>query len=101
MKNHLKVFSSLLALLLLVSLGVFPTATVVADQNSQDKTRDFMENMLPIDLSKYTINLIYDTTLDGVPLSNDNRKINTLRYELNSENSKLRVGFIVENDVIW
>jgi hypothetical protein len=99
MKKHLiKISVSLLTLLLVVSFIAVPTT--VAGQTTQNKAIDFMENVLSIDLSKYTVSLKVDSILDGVPLTNDVRKINNLMYALNSENSNIEVYFAVENDVI-
>jgi len=55
-KRLMKLFAPLLALLIVASLGVFPVTTV-ADKDNQDETLDFMKQVLPIDLSKYKINL--------------------------------------------
>jgi hypothetical protein len=96
----MKFFVSLLSLLIVSSL-VFPATVVVADQDSQEKTMEFMEQVLPIDLSKYYIVLKIDSTREGTPpLFDDNRKVTDMLYELRSENSVVHVSFSVENGVI-
>ena len=99
-KRLVKIFVPLLALLIVTFLGVFP-APIVADQASQDKTMDFMEQVLPIDLSKYNINLKTDSTRNGTPpFFDDNRKVTDLYYELSSESSMVYVDFRIEKDTI-
>lgn len=68
---------------------------------NQDKALAFMENMLPVDLSRYSINLVNDSTMYGVPLAkDDNRIINNLLYELTSKDSNLHISFTFEKDVM-
>lgn len=96
-KQLIKIFVSLLVALIATSLaGVFPARA--ADQTT-DKYIDFMENVLSVDISKYTITLEVNSTLDSLP-SNVNRTINNLRYELTSEQSRLDITFMVEKGVI-
>lgn len=96
----MKSFAILIASLLVASLAVFPTAAF-AEQTNQDKTMDFMEQVLPIDLSKYTINLKADSSLKDTPLPSDNnKKSDNLLYELSSENSKLQISFKIEKGII-
>jgi hypothetical protein len=97
-KRLTKIVVSLLVLVLVASFGVFPT--VVASQTNQEKATDFMKNMSQIDLSKYAIKLTIDSEMDGAPLSNNNRQINYLVYELTSEYSTLLVDFNFENDIM-
>ncbi|MCL2287583.1 MAG: hypothetical protein FWC33_00125 [Candidatus Bathyarchaeota archaeon] len=100
MKKHLtKIIAPLLSLLIVTSLVALPSP-VVGQTSTQKKAMDFMENMLQIDLSKYTINIISDATLGGIPLTNGNRKIHDILYELTSENSKLHVAFVFEKDIM-
>ncbi|MCL2135113.1 MAG: hypothetical protein FWH37_06125 [Candidatus Bathyarchaeota archaeon] len=101
MKNWLvKKFAILLVLLIVTSVTIFSNVTV-ADQVSQEKTMNFMEQVLPIDLSKYTINLKTDITRDGTPpLFDDNRKVTDMLYELRSESSSVDITFSVENGAI-
>jgi hypothetical protein len=100
MKKQLtKCFVSLFVLLLVASLGVFPTPTV-ADQTNQNKAMDFMEKVMHIDLSKYDVEVKNDVVQEGYPVFDDNRIRNDIIYELNSEKSKLLVDFSFEKDVI-
>ncbi|MDR2719500.1 MAG: hypothetical protein LBC03_01680 [Nitrososphaerota archaeon] len=98
MKKHLKFFASLFALLLVASLAVFPAATR-ADQTNQEKAVDFMEKVLPIDLSKYTITLKADTTQTDVPQP-EGYNMQSLLYSLSSENSELTAAFNIEKGKI-
>ena len=100
MKKQLtKIFAPLLIALIAASFGAFPAA--YAEQTTaQDKAMDIIENVLSVDLSKYIISLKHDSTLDGVPLANDTRTINTLLYTLSSEDSTLDVNFIVEKGIV-
>jgi hypothetical protein len=100
MKKQLtKCFVSLFVLLLVASLGVFPTPAV-ADQTNQNKSIDFMEAIMHIDLSKYTVSLGSDVVQKGFPVFDDNRIRNDIIYELSSEKSKLLVDFSFEKGVI-
>lgn len=94
-----KIFAPLLVALIAASFVAFPAA--YAEQTTtQDKAMDIIENVLSVDLSKYIISLKHDSTLDGVPLANETRTINTLLYTLSSENSTLDVNFIVEKGIV-
>jgi hypothetical protein len=84
-------------LLIVTSLQVFPH-TIRANQTSQDKAMDFMENVLPINTSKYTITLRIDTAAKGRSLFNYN--ISDLQYELSRGSSRVYVDFRIENDII-
>jgi hypothetical protein len=95
-----KIFTTLFAVLIITSLGVFSTNTVSGQTTDQTKAIDFMENILPVDLSKYSINTISDAILDGFPLADNNRKIHDILYELTSENSKLHISFAFEKGVL-
>jgi hypothetical protein len=68
---------------------------------AQDKAMDFMQNMLPIDLSKYSINLISNSIMYGVPTAkNDNRIIIDILYHLNSTDNDLEIGFAFEKGIM-
>ena len=79
-----------------------PSQTTAA----QDKAMNIIENVMSVDLSKYTIDLQSSDIMDGIPLANDNRKITTLRYALTpledngDEDSAIEVYFTVEKDVL-
>jgi hypothetical protein len=96
-RRLMKIFTTLLILLIITSLGVFP-ATTVADKSGQDKAMDFMKKVLPINTSKYTIHLRIDTAPNGKALFNYN--ITNLQYELSRGESKLYVDFTIENDIL-
>jgi hypothetical protein len=55
-----------------------------------------MENVLSVDVSKYTVELKNNSTLDSVPLTNDNRKITDMLYGLTSEQSDIDITFSLE-----
>jgi len=93
----------LFALLIVTSLiTVFP-APVTAQSNSdaQKKAMYFIKNVLPVDLSKYAISFHSESIQDGTPISNDNRKVTSLQYQLTSEDSDLEVNFLIERNTIW
>ena len=96
----MKIFVSLFVLLLVASLGVFPSTTV-ADKTNQDKAVDFMEKVMHIDLSKYDVTVKNDVVQEGYPVFDDNRKRNDILFELSSENSNMLVDVSFEKDVIW
>ena len=100
MKKQLtKIFVTVLVVLLTASFfGAFSAPVAGQTTTDQEKAMDFTENVLLINLSKYKVNLTIDFIMDGVPLANDNRKIHNLMYELNSENSNLKIYFTVEKD---
>ncbi len=102
MKKHLtKKFAVLFALLLVVSLAVFPATTTAGQTTNQEKAMDFMEKALSgnIDLSKYTTTLTMDSTLSGIRPP-DGYNVEDLSYSLSSENSELTLGISIENGVI-
>jgi hypothetical protein len=99
MKKYLmKIFTPLLVLLITMSLiaGVFPA---IATNQPADEYTNFMEKVLTVDVSKYTIELTSNFTSDA-PLSIVDRKITYLQYELNSEQSGIIVLFRVEKGII-
>ena len=106
MKKQLtKIIAPLLVLLIVISLAAFSVPVTAQTTTAQEKAMYFMETMLPIDLSKYTITLKNENTMDGIPALSDtvsaiNRKVTQLLYQLNSENSELTVNFIIENGKI-
>lgn len=68
---------------------------------AQDKAMDFMKNMLPVDLSKYSITVRSNSIMNGVPTAkDDNRIITNILYELKSTDSYLQIGFAFEKDVM-
>jgi hypothetical protein len=105
-KQLIKTVTPLLTLLIIISLAAFPVPVTAQNTTSaQEKTMHFMETMLPIDLSKYTIKLQNENTMDGTPALSDivpaiNRKITSLTYQLTSEESVLHINFLVEKDKI-
>jgi len=101
-KQFMKIIAPLLALLIAASLvGVFPAQVTAQTSTAQEETMYFMENLLPIDLSQYTIKLLNESTMVGIPLGDINRNMTTVRYQLTSEESTLTVTFIVEHDTVW
>jgi hypothetical protein len=68
---------------------------------AQDKAMDFMKNMLPVDLSKYSINIRSNSIMNGVPTAkDDNRIIINVLYELKTTDSYLQIGFAFEKGVM-
>ncbi|MDR0372785.1 MAG: hypothetical protein LBI79_04405 [Nitrososphaerota archaeon] len=71
---------------------------------AQDKVTDIIENVMSVDLSKYTLE-IKSNSLDGVPLSNNDRKITNLICTLTplegtGESGVVTIFFMVERDVV-
>jgi len=68
---------------------------------AQDNAMDFMKNMLPVDLAKYSITLRSNSIMNGVPTAkDDNRIIINILYRLNSTDSDLELGFAFEKGII-
>jgi hypothetical protein len=129
-KQMTKIIATLFAILIVTSLTTFftpivnqataqdnippptpATGTNTSPPNTDQPTADqekamyFMENLIPIDLSKYTIQLKNEWTTDKIPsLSKTapeiDRKITRLIYQLNSEERKLTINFIIEKGKI-
>ncbi|MDR0372216.1 MAG: hypothetical protein LBI79_01435 [Nitrososphaerota archaeon] len=106
MQKHLtKIFTPLLVVLMVTSFfGASPSPAAGQTPAAQDKTLDIIENVLSVDLSKYTIELKI-APLDGMPLSNNDRKLTNLIYTLtplesNDANSAVTIFFMVERDVV-
>jgi hypothetical protein len=100
-KQFMKIIAPLLALLIVASLGVFPASVTAQTSTAQEKTMYFMENLLPIDLSQYTITLQHESTMAGIPIGDINRNITTVEYQLTSEESNLTISFLVEHDTVY
>ena len=78
-----------------------PSQTVAA----QEKALNIIQNVLSVDLTKYTLELDSCSIMDAHPLTNDNRKITTLRYLItpveNPDNeNNIRIYFNIENNVV-
>jgi len=100
MKKQLtKIIAPLIALLIMTSLLSVTTPVTAQITPPQEKAMHFMETMLPVDLSKYSITLQSERMMDEEAIGH-NRKITSLRYQLTSENSDLSVSFSVEKDNI-
>ncbi|MCL2134057.1 MAG: hypothetical protein FWH37_00635 [Candidatus Bathyarchaeota archaeon] len=134
MKKQLtKFFTTLLAVLIVMSFfGAFQTPVanqpVAAQENllapeppkgtttpplnpnqtttAQEEAVNIIQNVMQLDLSKYNLNLKINSIMDGIPLSNIDRKITNLLYALTpnegngNENSALEVSFSFEKDVL-
>ncbi|XHH09187.1 MAG: hypothetical protein ACFCUE_00780 [Candidatus Bathyarchaeia archaeon] len=101
MKKHLIRIVPLLVLLLAVSsLVALPTRAAV-QFSIQDETMDFIENVLLVDFSTYSIEMVNNYTLanDDLPSGVD-REITYIDYALNSESSNLTITFSIEKDTI-
>ncbi|MDR2203022.1 MAG: hypothetical protein LBE76_01705 [Nitrososphaerota archaeon] len=135
-KQLTKIFASLLTLLIAASLIVFPTTvtnqTVTAQEPplpelipepptgssipqfvdpkltaaAEKKATNIIQNVISVDLTKYTLQLQHSSLSDGTPLTNDNRKITDLTYVLiplennGNENSQIIIAFSVEKNVV-
>jgi hypothetical protein len=79
-----------------------PSQTAAA----QEKAMNIIQNVIQADSSKYTIELKINSMMDGIPLSDIDRKIINLMYTLtpiegnNNENSAIEVVFSFEKDVL-
>jgi len=103
-----KLFTKICMMLAIVlvtnSLGAF-LVTYAADSDARDQTMGFIENVLPVDLSKYTVTLTKHSTMDGLPIAGiDGQPIDIVmdrvRYTLDSDESTLRVNFHVQNNAV-
>jgi len=100
-----RIYVQLFIVLIVTSFGAFPVS-YAADSNAEDLAKAFIDNALPVDLSKYTITLESHTTIDGIPILGANGvPINiikdTLQYTLKSEESTLRVRCRVQDNVVY
>jgi hypothetical protein len=73
---------------------------------TQDKSRAFIEDVLPLDLSQYNITLDRYFIDNGPPILGTtgnpiNRTQENLRYDLDSENSTLQITFQFENNSLF
>ncbi|MCW4017120.1 MAG: hypothetical protein NWF00_00315 [Candidatus Bathyarchaeota archaeon] len=86
------------------SLCVLPTA--YADQTTaKDQVLAFIENALPLSLSKYDITFVSYSILDGSTVAgatslSNNRVVETVKYTLSSDESTVDVICKVENSVV-
>ncbi|MDR2203608.1 MAG: hypothetical protein LBE76_04845 [Nitrososphaerota archaeon] len=95
-----KIFVSLfVALIATSSVAILPTNATDKTTN-QDVVMNFMKNILPIDLSQYTINIISGDVLQGFPLGDNNRQIHDILYGLISENSEVHISFSFEKGIM-
>jgi len=105
MKKYLtKICIALIIVLIASSLCALP-ATYAEQPRSQDQALAFIENVLPVDLSKYNITLTSHSTLDGVPIAGaieqaNTRVIDTVQYTLRSEQSTVDVMCNIEKNVM-
>ena len=92
--------------LVVSSLGHF--SSTYADQSTVlNQANAFIENMLPLDLSHYSVTLRNHLTLNETEIAgaigqskSNNRVIDTVRYTLTSEEGTVNVNCKIENDVI-
>jgi hypothetical protein len=76
-------------------MGILP-ATGAEQPTVQDQAMDFIENALPVDLSKYHVTFEKESAL-GL---STNEAIHTVRYSLNSDNSTVRVIINIQNNAV-
>lgn len=103
-KQLTKVFVTTVIVLLATSLGAFPI-TYAEQPAAEQQIRAFIENVLPVDLSKYNITLTKHTTDSGPPIAGVtgqpiSRVIDSLRYTLDSPESTIRVSLLVQNNAV-
>ena len=103
-KQLIKVFVTTVIVLLATSLGAFPI-TYAEQPAAEQQIRAFIENVLPVDLSKYNITLTKHTTDSGPPIAGVtgqpiSRVIDSLRYTLDSPESTIRVSLLVQNNAV-
>ena len=103
-KLLIKIYITLAIVLIVTSLGAFPV-TYAADSDAQDQTMVFIENALPVDISKYNVTLKKHSTVDDPPSGGINRQpitriLETVHYILDSYESTLSVNFLVQNNVL-
>lgn len=77
--------------MLIVTLGAFPVA-YAAKPAAQAQVTEFIENVLPIDLSKYTLTLKNNASID--------RLTDAVRYTLDSDESTVDAICFVQNNVV-
>lgn len=105
MKKYLtKLGITLIIVLTASSLCALPN-TYAEQPEAQDQTLAFIENVLPVDLSKYNVILTNNSTLDGLPLAGaieqaNPRVIDTVQYTLSSEQSTVDVMCNIEKNVM-
>jgi hypothetical protein len=91
MKKQLSNIYVPLVIMLVVTLGAFPVA-YAAKPTAQAQVTAFIENVLPIDLSKYTVTLKNNASID--------RLTDTVQYTLDSDKSTVDVICFVQNHVV-
>jgi hypothetical protein len=105
MKKNLTKSCIILIIMLNASSLCVLSDTYAEQLTAQDQALSFMENVLPVDLSKYNITLTNHSTLDGVPMEGtldqaNTRVIDTVQYTLSSEQSTVEVMCIIEKNVM-
>lgn len=85
-----KICVPLIIIITAMCLGI--TATHAEQTAVQDQARTFIENVLPVDFSKYTVTLKNHAPIDGIT--------DWLLYTLDSDESTLSVNCYVQNHVV-
>ncbi len=80
------------------SHGLIQTQIPVVNAITKDRALDFIENVLPLDISKYNVTLIQDEV--SSPFQPDDPTIEIMDYVLESSESKLDVSCAFTNDVL-
>lgn len=86
------------------SLCIVPTT--YADQSTtQEQVLSFIENVLPVDLSKYnttfvSYSILENSTVAGASRLSNNRVIETIKYTLTSDESTVDIICNVENNIV-
>ena len=99
------VLTMITSLIVVTFFGAFSN-TYATECNSANQTMTFIENVLPLDVSKYNVTLVHHSIDDGPPIvgiTGDpiNRTIESLRYTLDSQESTLRITFQVQNNAVF
>jgi len=103
MKKYVsKIFAALFAVLIATSLSTLPAPVAGQTTTAQENAMDFIENILPIDLSKYNDIKLLNDFIDEHTHHNGTvfRKINDLTYELTAENRELRIDIAFERGIM-
>lgn len=101
MYTPLKKFNVTLVLMVLLVLSLVQVAPVFsAESTTQQKALAFMEDVIKLDIDKYNVTLIVHNVDYPADLSSLGLDREDLTYALESEESKLNVGFIFTNGIL-
>lgn len=101
-KNYV---TGIVIVMILASFGIFPITQAATNSDVEDQNIAFIENVLPLDLTKYCVTLINHYIDEGPPIAGTrgnfiNRTIENFKYELDSDESTLQITIQVQNNAI-